>query len=173
MVRFKNRWVLFQIVQDPVLENGKVIYPRTGFEVTDNMISNAIFQAIEVNYGLFGKGQGSVTVKWYNSTTRIGILRIPRDFTDMYLSTMFFIKQIATLPCSFSILHVSGTVIFIQQAAIDWDRKFYLKEQQDAEKKGDIYNAIDKIEESKKTLAVLSQEDVQLRVDTMRPIFRD
>lgn len=75
-------------------------------------------------------------MKWYNATTRIGILRVPRDFTDMYLSSMFFIKQIASMPCSLSILHVSGTVIFIQQAAIDWDRRFYLKEQEEADKKG-------------------------------------
>lgn len=60
MVRFKNRWVLFQIVQDPVLENGKVVYPKTAFEVTDYVISKTIFQSIEVNYGHFGKGQGSV-----------------------------------------------------------------------------------------------------------------
>jgi hypothetical protein len=60
MVRFKNRWVLFQIVQDPVIDNGKVTYPRTQFEVSDVMISRSIFQAIEVNYGHFGKGQGSV-----------------------------------------------------------------------------------------------------------------
>jgi hypothetical protein len=45
-------------------------------------------------------------------------------------------KQIATIPCSFSILHVSGTIIFIQQQAIDWDRRYYLKEQEDAEKRG-------------------------------------
>lgn len=61
MVRFKNRWVLFQIVQDPVIEHGQVVYPRTAFEVTDSMISKTIFQSIELNYGHFGKGQGSVS----------------------------------------------------------------------------------------------------------------
>jgi hypothetical protein len=49
---------------------------------------------------------------------------------------MFYMKQIGTVPCSFSILHVSGTIVFIQQQAIDWDRKFYLKELQEAEKRG-------------------------------------
>ncbi|KAI8098033.1 uncharacterized protein B0P05DRAFT_567995 [Gilbertella persicaria] len=156
MVRFKNRWVLFQLVEDPVLEHGKVVYPKTQLELTDAMISKTIFQAIELNYGHFGKGQGNVTVKWYNSITRIGILRVPRDYTDMYLSTIFFIKQIGNMACSFSILRVSGTVIFIQQAAIEWDRRFYLKEQAEAEKKGEHYSAIDKIEASKKTLAALS-----------------
>jgi hypothetical protein len=88
---------------------------------------------------------------------------------------MFYIKQIATIPCSIHILHVSGTVIFIQQKAIEWDRKFYIKEQEEAEKRGtkaairryivrdinvfyyigQIYSSIDKIEASKKTLAAL------------------
>ncbi|KAI7901064.1 uncharacterized protein BX663DRAFT_516199 [Cokeromyces recurvatus] len=156
MVRFKNRWVLFQIVQDPIIENDQVIYPKTQLELTDSMITKAIFQAIELNYGSFGKGQGNITLKWYNSITHIGILRIPRDYTDMYLSTLFYIKQIGSIPCSFSILHVSGTIIFIQQEAIDWDRRFYLKEQKEAEKKGENYSLVDKLERSKKALAALS-----------------
>ncbi|GAA5809746.1 hypothetical protein MFLAVUS_003159 [Mucor flavus] len=156
MVRFKNRWVLFQIAEDPIIDNGRVVYPKTKLEVNDNVISKAIFKAVELNYGEFGKGQGSVTVKWYNPITRIGIIRIPRDFTDLYLSSMFYIKQIATIPCSLHILHVSGTVIFIQQKAIEWDRRFYLKEQQYAESKGTSYSAIDNIEASKKALAAIS-----------------
>lgn len=54
----------------------------------------------------------------------------------MYLSTMFYMKQVASVPCSFTILHVSGTLILIQQQAIDWDRRFFLKEQAEAEKQG-------------------------------------
>lgn len=61
MVRFKARWVLFQITEDPIIENGVVVYPKTLFEVNDKMISRSIFQAVEVNYGEFGKGQGSVS----------------------------------------------------------------------------------------------------------------
>ncbi|KAI8981770.1 hypothetical protein BDF20DRAFT_863134 [Mycotypha africana] len=137
MVRFKNRWVLFQIVHEPVIDpRGKVIYPKTQFEVTDGMISKTIFQAVEENYGQFGKGQGTLSVKWFNPITQIGILRVPRDFTNMFLSALFFIRQIETIPCSFQILHVSGTIIFIQQEAIDWDRRFYIKEQSEAEKRG-------------------------------------
>lgn len=75
-------------------------------------------------------------MKWYNSTTRIGILRIPRDFTDIYLASMFYIKQILNIPCTIHILHVSGTIIFIQQKAIEWDRTFYLKEQAEADSRG-------------------------------------
>ena len=63
MVRFKNRWVLFQIIEDPILEQGKVVFPKTQFSVNDTIITKAIFQAIETNYGHFGKGQGNVTGK--------------------------------------------------------------------------------------------------------------
>jgi predicted nucleic-acid-binding protein len=61
MVRFKNRWVLFQIAEDPIIEDGIVVYRKTQFEVNDYLISNSIFKAVELNYGAFGKGQGSVT----------------------------------------------------------------------------------------------------------------
>lgn len=60
MVRFKNRWVLFQIMQDPVLKNGKVMHQENLLELTDYEISKSIFQSCEVYYGHFGKGQGSV-----------------------------------------------------------------------------------------------------------------
>lgn len=75
-------------------------------------------------------------MKWYNSTTRIGILRIPRDYADIYLVSMFYLKKIMNIPCSLHVLHVSGTIIAIQQKAIEWDRAFYLKEQAEADKRG-------------------------------------
>lgn len=61
MVRFKNRWVLFQVAEDPVIEDGHVVYKKSQFEINDYMISKVIFNAVELNYGAFGKGQGSVT----------------------------------------------------------------------------------------------------------------
>ena len=75
-------------------------------------------------------------VKWYNPITRIGILRVPRDYTDVYLTSMFYMKQILSTTCNIHILHVSGTIILIQQKAIEWDRLHYLKEQAEAESKG-------------------------------------
>lgn len=65
MVRFKNRWVLFQIAQEPILVNGKVIIPKDLLELNDSAISKSIFQSTEMYYGHFGKGQGSVQGKIY------------------------------------------------------------------------------------------------------------
>ncbi|CAO3641210.1 unnamed protein product [Mucor hiemalis] len=145
MVQFKSRWVLFQVSADPIIENGVVVYPKTQLDLDEKLISRHIFQTVEENYGDFGKGQGSVSVKWYNSTTRI----------DIYLVSMFYLKKIMNIPCSLHVLHVSGTIIAIQQKAIEWDRAFYLKEQAEADKRGDTYSSIEKIEASEKSLAAL------------------
>lgn len=40
--------------------------------------------------------------------TRVGIARIPREYTDMVLATLFFMNKIGKQTCSFRILHVSG-----------------------------------------------------------------
>ncbi|KAG1467658.1 hypothetical protein G6F56_004285 [Rhizopus delemar] len=143
MVRFKHRWILFQVIQDPIIENGQVTYPKTSLGLNDQLISRAIFNQLEICYGQFGKGQAGISVKWYNPDTKIGIIRIPRDYTDMYLSTMFYMNKIASVPCSISILQVSGTIIFIQTAAIEWDRVHYLKEQEEAQKKGNEKQSLD------------------------------
>ncbi|KAG1170914.1 hypothetical protein G6F70_000803 [Rhizopus microsporus] len=135
MVRFKHRWILFQVNQDPVIENGQIVYPRTSLRLNDQMISRAIYNQIEIYYGQFGKGLGSVAVKWYNPDTRIGIMRIPRDYTNMYLSTMFYMNK---------------------TAAIEWDRTYYIREQEEAEKKGQHYSSAEKIEASKKQITSIS-----------------
>ncbi|CAO3615819.1 unnamed protein product [Cunninghamella blakesleeana] len=99
------------------------------------MISHALKQSNQITFGDMGVGLLKFTnVKWYNSETKTGILRVPREFTDMLLSSMFFIKQIDNIPCRFKILQVSGTIVFIQKYAIERDRSFYLKEQEMMEK---------------------------------------
>ncbi|KAI8367647.1 uncharacterized protein BYT42DRAFT_134059 [Radiomyces spectabilis] len=149
MVRFKVRWVLFEVVEDPVVDNGKVVFPKTSFEISENIINTAIRQAIAINYGEFGSAAAwGATVKWYNPATRTGIIRVPRELTDLLISSMFFMKQIDSIPCSFRILHVAGTIIRIQKAAIERDRALYLEEQTRAEKSGNYFNVVENMEKS-------------------------
>lgn len=63
MVRFKHRWILFQVIQDPIIENGQVVYPKTSLRLTDQMISRAIYNQVEIYYGQYGKGLGSIAGK--------------------------------------------------------------------------------------------------------------
>ncbi|CAO3701809.1 unnamed protein product [Rhizopus microsporus] len=48
MVRFKHCWILFQVNQDPVIDNGQIVYPRTSLRLNDQMISRAIYNQIEI-----------------------------------------------------------------------------------------------------------------------------
>ncbi|KAI7856137.1 hypothetical protein BDC45DRAFT_504397 [Circinella umbellata] len=138
MVRFKVRWILFELVQDPIIDNDKkVIFPRTPAKLCDDDVNKCIHSAMTIDYGDFGQGMArSVYVKWFNSATKVGIARVPRDYTDMMLASLFFIKKVCDQPYSFRILHVSGTIIGVQKHAILRDRDIYLQEQEDAQKKG-------------------------------------
>jgi ribonuclease P/MRP protein subunit POP5 len=55
MVSFKNRWILFEIVEDPVLEHGKVTFKHTSLEVSDSALYKALRDSVELNYGSFGR----------------------------------------------------------------------------------------------------------------------
>ncbi|KAL1931889.1 hypothetical protein VTP01DRAFT_8945 [Rhizomucor pusillus] len=149
MVRIKNRWILFELIENPVFENGEVVFPRTTLGLTEEDIGRAIAAAINADFGDYGLGMAkSLNVKWYNPMTRVGIARIPREYTDMVLATLFFMNKIGKQTCSFRILHVSGTIIKVQNQAIIRDRDIYLEERAKAEKRGQSYTVQDKIEKS-------------------------
>ncbi|KAI9246924.1 hypothetical protein BDA99DRAFT_543110 [Phascolomyces articulosus] len=153
MVRFKVRWILFELVQDPIIENNKVIFPRTSAKLCDDDLNRCIHSALTIDYGDFGNGMArSVYVKWFNPSTKVGIARVPRDYTDMLLASLFFIKKVCDQPYSFRILHVSGTIIGVQKHAIIRDRDIYLQEQEEAQKKGQPYSFVEKLASSEKEI---------------------
>lgn len=156
MVRTKVRWVLFELVEDPVIQQDKVVFPRTPLNITEGTILNNIWLTITANYGDFGNGMSrGIVVKWFNPSTRVGIIRVPRDYADMLLASLFFLRRIENIPCSFRILHVSGTIIAVQKQAIIRDRDIYLEEQAKASERGQVYSIADKMEESTKRIKEL------------------
>ncbi|KAI8332625.1 hypothetical protein BC941DRAFT_436087 [Chlamydoabsidia padenii] len=149
MVRYKCRWILFELLQDPILQNDVPMEQNIPIQFTDQMIQRALREAITTTFGDYGGGllRGS-HVKWYNPETGAGIIRTPRDHDDMLLSSLFFVKQIESIPCSFRFIQVSGTLVFIQKAAIERDRSLYLKEQARLEQIGKTYSVVDRIQKS-------------------------
>ncbi|KAI8082836.1 uncharacterized protein BX664DRAFT_339179 [Halteromyces radiatus] len=147
MVRFKCRWILFELVQDPLLQHDKPVEQNIPLQLADNMIQKALRVAITSTFGEYGGGLlRAAHVKWYNPETGTGIIRAPREHASMLLAALFFIKQLESIPCHFRTLQVSGTLIFIQKAAIDRDRSLYLKEQMRMEQLGKTYSVVDRIE---------------------------
>lgn len=55
MVRTKNRWILFRVVQAPTLEAGNVVFHHQDFG-SEKILQRAIMNAVSVNYGPFGRG---------------------------------------------------------------------------------------------------------------------
>ncbi|KAI7882756.1 hypothetical protein K492DRAFT_144761 [Lichtheimia hyalospora FSU 10163] len=153
MVRTKVRWILFELVQDPIIQNDKVVFPRTPLDVSEGTILNSIWSTITANYGDFGNGMSrGIVVKWFNPITRVGIIRVLRDYADMLLASLFFLRRIGDKPCSFRILHVSGTIIAVQRQAILRDKDIYLEEQAKATERGQVYSITDKMEASSKKI---------------------
>jgi hypothetical protein len=46
---------LFEIVEDPVLEHGKVTFKHTSLDVSDSALYKALRESVELNYGSFGR----------------------------------------------------------------------------------------------------------------------
>jgi ribonuclease P/MRP protein subunit POP5 len=67
MVRYKCRWILFELVQDPVLQNDEPVDHRTPIELNEQMIQRSLREAILTTFGDYGAGllRGSHG-KWRN-----------------------------------------------------------------------------------------------------------
>ncbi|KAI9006548.1 hypothetical protein CLU79DRAFT_780290 [Phycomyces nitens] len=128
MVRVKSRWLLFEIVDVPVIKDSKVVFPHRPFNVSEEHLTRAVREAITVHHGDFGSGMAwNTSVKWFNPTTRTGIMRVGREYADLVIGSLFFVKQIHSIPASFSIIHSSGTLISAQKEAIERDRLNFLE----------------------------------------------
>lgn len=111
MVRFKVRYVLFQIhfEQDPDLT------------INDSNLYNAIKDAIDINFGNYGIG--SVSIKYYNPKTCLGILRIDRNNARQLMAALTFITSIKKQSVYIQCLHLSGTIKKVQKKIIDISSK--------------------------------------------------
>ncbi|KAJ3054113.1 hypothetical protein HK097_002633 [Rhizophlyctis rosea] len=111
MVRFKNRYLLFEITW----EDGKILET-----LTDRIVNSNIKESIETNFGDYGAGiiAGSLSVKYFSPYTSVGILRVARDHFHMVWAAITFITSIQKRPCVVRVVHVAGTIKSVQNVAI-------------------------------------------------------
>jgi ribonuclease P/MRP protein subunit POP5 len=107
MVRHKVRYALFQIhfENDPDLS------------INDSILYNAIKDSIEVNFGNFGIG--SISIKYYNPKTCLGIVRIDRDNARKLIAALTFLTSIKKQAVYVQCLHLSGTIKKVQKKIIE------------------------------------------------------
>ncbi|XP_068767988.1 ribonuclease P/MRP protein subunit POP5 isoform X2 [Struthio camelus] len=105
MVRFKNRYVLCEVVSED---------PRCRQCIEDRTVGLAVRDAIARAHGDYGLACCSVsfTVKYLNAYTGTVLLRCRKDFYRLLCSALPFVRQLESrnqrYPCFFNTLHVGG-----------------------------------------------------------------
>ncbi|KAJ3285397.1 hypothetical protein HK104_009517 [Borealophlyctis nickersoniae] len=119
MVRFKNRYLLFEITwEDGVTDDS----------VDVRALSNTIRKSIEYNFGDYGAaimGSG-FSMKYYNPYTNVGIFRASRDHFRIAWTACTFITAIRGRSCIINVVHTAGTLKSVQTAAIERGKEILL-----------------------------------------------
>ncbi|TPX71886.1 hypothetical protein SpCBS45565_g00820 [Spizellomyces sp. 'palustris'] len=117
MVRLKNRYLLFNLHFDPSTP------PSVDTAINGGTINNTLKDSLELNFGDYGIGIASFTVKYYSPHTQTGIIRCARESYQMLWAALSFITKIRNRPCIFCVVHLGGTIKSVQQVALRRDRE--------------------------------------------------
>ncbi|KAA1091857.1 hypothetical protein PGTUg99_011081 [Puccinia graminis f. sp. tritici] len=130
MVRFKNRYLLIQLIYGPhessTIGSNHQPGPSGTKQVNEKSLIDLIRQSIQLNFGDLGAGEAGadLTVKYYSPTTSNLILRCKRDQVTKVRASLLFINQInPQTPVIFNVIHVSGTIRKTQSFLIEFDRQ--------------------------------------------------
>ncbi|KAJ7137939.1 hypothetical protein C8R44DRAFT_828445 [Mycena epipterygia] len=118
MVRFKNRWLLVELIPVPN-PNSSAIH------LDGQKIWAALKQSILNNFGDVGWGAVglSMTVKYYSPTTNICIIRVARDQHKIAWGGLTLLTAIEGTRYIPNVIHLSGTIKHVQLAAISHNRE--------------------------------------------------
>lgn len=131
MVRFKNRYVLFEIkhhAQDASQQTKSI--PSHALNYTEKHILAEIRSKIRQAFGEYGASLiSSLTIKFFNPKTGMGIMRVSRAHCQMACSALILITSIARSEneqsrdkVSFSVVALCGTIRNCQLKAIEHDK---------------------------------------------------
>ncbi|XP_075575073.1 ribonuclease P/MRP protein subunit POP5 [Pelecanus crispus] len=120
MVRFKNRYVLCEVVSED---------PRCRQCIEDRAVGVAVRDAIGRVHGDYGLACCSVSfaVKYLNAYTGTVLLRCRKDSYRLLCSALPFVRQLESrhqrYPCFLNTLHVGGTIRTCQKFLIHYNRR--------------------------------------------------
>ncbi|KAJ1831419.1 RNA-binding protein pop5 [Coemansia sp. RSA 2706] len=126
MVRFKNRYVCFEVLFDPALAGSDASGQQPSF--TARVIYGVVRDSVKLNFGDSGLGLvlSGMQVRHFGAHSCMGILKVPRDHCKMVLSALALITHVHKHPCAVRVRHVSGTIKKCQRAAIRTDRELII-----------------------------------------------
>uniref|UniRef100_A0A8C9FBK1 Ribonuclease P/MRP protein subunit POP5 n=1 Tax=Pavo cristatus TaxID=9049 RepID=A0A8C9FBK1_PAVCR len=120
MVRFKNRYVLCEVLSED---------PRCRQCIEDRAVGLAVRDAIARAHGDYGLGCCCVsfTVKYLNAYTGTVLLRCRKDFQRLLSSALPLVRHLEgrgqRFPCALRTLHVGGTIRTCQKFLIQYNRR--------------------------------------------------
>ncbi|KAK6819551.1 Rpp14 family protein [Apiospora arundinis] len=143
MVRIKERYLLVNILYPseiglkPGVPDVVVINQPTTDKLTPQALLKAIRAEVGDTFGDFGSGAlegGGLQVKYLSNATSTFILRITRAQYRMLWTALTFMDHVPVRdgkPCTFRVVHVSGTIRKVEAAAIQHARNlmFSVKDQ--------------------------------------------
>lgn len=116
MVRFKNRYLLLELVWD----DGKVDVKLSGKD-----LYLEIKRSMKEQFGDFGWAAVAMScqVKYYNPLTNLAIVRTPRGNHQAIMCAITLIRQIKKRSVQFRLIHLGGTIKQCQKCAVTFNRR--------------------------------------------------
>eukprot|EP00389_Voromonas_pontica_P003501 GDKH01005163.1.p1 GENE.GDKH01005163.1~~GDKH01005163.1.p1 ORF type:complete len:161 (-),score=5.28 GDKH01005163.1:223-705(-) len=110
MVRFKNRWLAVEVCTER---------QRTLPSIDPHTFVQAIKESLKENFGDFGLGKNSSTLKvsYFNAETRLAIIRCSRDFSSLVWASLTMLTSLNGQPVYLRVVHDGGTVRSVQEFA--------------------------------------------------------
>ncbi|KIP11014.1 hypothetical protein PHLGIDRAFT_21911 [Phlebiopsis gigantea 11061_1 CR5-6] len=127
MVRFKNRWLLVELIPCPSTSTTSALDASApeGSAIESKNIWSALKQSVIANFGDVGWGavSSSLTIKYYSPTTNVCIIRVARDHHQTAWAGVTLLTSIEGRKYVPNVVHVSGTIKQAQLAAIAHNRE--------------------------------------------------
>ncbi|KJE96183.1 hypothetical protein CAOG_06542 [Capsaspora owczarzaki ATCC 30864] len=122
MVRFKNRYVLGELT---IAGSDAPPSGPGAAGVSIGPLVNALKDAVQEAHGDYGLAcvLGSFNVKHYNTETGLTMIRAPRDYVEILLSSLTLLGTIGKAQCAWKTVHVSGTLRKSRVAAVEYHRR--------------------------------------------------
>lgn len=132
MVRFKNRWILVELIPlapstnlgaSAQLEGPKMT--TADGETNSKQIWTALKQSIIAHFGDTGWGAvaASLTIKYFSPHTNVCIIRVGRDQHRIAWAGVTLLTTVDGRRYVPNVIHVSGTIRHAQLAAIQHNRE--------------------------------------------------
>ena len=112
-MRHKNRYLLVKVEFEEIVDG-----------LSRHAISSRIREKVAEIYGLVGLSKcTSLTIKYYSPVTSLMIMRCSHEFHREILACLALVSKIKDHPVSMSVIHVSGTIVKVQNRIIELDKE--------------------------------------------------